>query len=240
MAVSGGGLPEMPEEGIFVIESLEASLDAMEVPIFLNSPHSGEFFPPSFLERSQLPQQTLRRASDLYVDELFMPAVAEGVPMMRAMLPRSFVDLNREPFELDPRLISGVLPVDANTRSLRVAGGLGTVPRVIGDQIEIYAGKISLEEALHRIEYFYVPYHLRLHRELAMRRQQHGHVVLLDLHSMPSQSQPRPTRHRSSCGLSRLPVAGGCPSRPGSGELTACAGRLIYRRGLHPERRQLR
>lgn len=195
MAASGAALPEMPEEGVFAIETLSCSPQgAMDVPVFLNSPHSGEYFPPSFLARSQLPQQTLRRASDLFVDELFMPAVAEGVPLMRAVLPRSFIDLNREPFELDPRLISGALPVDANTRSLRVAGGLGTVPRVIGDQIEIYAGKISLDEVLHRIEHFYVPYHLRLHRELASRHQQHGYVVLLDLHSMPSQSLPRPTR----------------------------------------------
>lgn len=193
---SGHRLPEMPGEGIYVIEGLRGAggTGALETPVFLNSPHSGEFFPPAFLERAQLPQQTLRKASDLFVDELFMPAVDQGVPLMRAMLPRSFVDLNREPFELDPRLIAGPLPVDANTRSLRVAGGLGTVPRVIGDQAEIYAGKISLEEVLHRIEYFYVPYHLRLHRELAARHGRHGHVVLLDLHSMPSQAAPRATR----------------------------------------------
>lgn len=194
--LSGLRLPEMPEEGVYVLESFATAggPEALETPVFLNSPHSGEFFPPAFLERAQLPRQTLRKASDLFVDELFLPAVAEGIPMLRAMLPRSFVDLNREPFELDPRLIAGPLPVDANTRSLRVAGGLGTVPRVIGDQAEIYAGKISLEEALHRIEYFYVPYHLRLHRELAARHRRHGHVVLLDLHSMPSQAAPRATR----------------------------------------------
>lgn len=186
----GPTLPDVPDEGLFVIEGGAESGG----PVFLNSPHSGDVFPASFLERAQLPRQTLRKASDLYVDELFLPAVAHGVPLMRALVPRSFVDLNREPFELDPRLISGSLPVDANTRSLRVAGGLGTVPRVIGDQTEIYAGKISLEEALHRIEYFYVPYHLRLHRELAERHRQNGHVVLIDLHSMPSQSLPRATR----------------------------------------------
>ncbi len=188
--VAAPTMPELPGEGIYSIEGA----GAMATPFFLNSPHSGEFFPPSFLARSQLPRETLRRASDLFVDELFRPAVAEGIPMMRALLPRSFVDLNREPFELDPRLISGQLPIDANTRSLRVAGGLGTVPRVIGDQIEIYAGKIALEEALQRIEYVYLPYHLRLHRELAARHARHGHVVLLDLHSMPSQSLPRAAR----------------------------------------------
>lgn len=164
-------------------------------PLFLNSPHSGDVFPPHFLARSQLSRAALRRASDLYVDSLFRPLVATGLPLMSARLPRSYLDLNREPLELDPRLISGNLPVDANTRSLRVAGGLGTIPRVIGDQVEIYAGKLPLEEALARIEAHYVPYHLRLHRELARRHRDHGMVLLLDLHSMPSQTLPRP--HRS-------------------------------------------
>lgn len=160
-------------------------------PVFLNSPHSGDLFPPHFLARSQLSRALLRRASDLYVDSLFRPMVAAGIPMMSAYLPRSYLDLNREPLELDPRLIAGPLPMDANTRSLRVAGGLGTIPRVIGDQVEIYAGKLSLDEALSRIEQAYVPYHVRLHRELAQRHQQHGMVLLIDLHSMPSLSPPR-------------------------------------------------
>lgn len=181
---------EAATAGIYAIEG-EGALGST---VFLNSPHSGDHFPDAFLAQSQLARETLRRASDLFVDRLFLPATRAGVPMMRALLPRSFVDLNREPFELDPRLIAGALPPEANTRSLRVAGGLGTVPRVIGDQIEIYSGKISLEEALGRIERAYVPYHLRLHRELAARHQRHGKVVLVDLHSMPSQSGPRPTR----------------------------------------------
>lgn len=181
---------DIPEEGIYAIEGA----GALETPFFLNSPHSGDVFPPSFLARSQLPREVLRKASDLFVDELLLPAAARGIPLMRAVLPRSFIDLNREPFELDPRLIEGPLPIEANTRSLRVAGGLGTVPRVIGDQVEIYAGKIALEEALGRIEYVYIPYHLRLHRELAARHARHGRVVLIDVHSMPSHAMPRPTR----------------------------------------------
>lgn len=179
--------PEVPP---FRLEGVEH--DA--TPVFLNSPHSGDLFPEPFLARSQLSRATLRRASDLYVDALFRPMVGQGLPLMSAMLPRSYLDLNREPLELDPRLISGTLPIEANIRSLRVAGGLGTIPRVIGDQIEIYAGKLSFEEAMARIEAAYVPYHLRLHRELAARHRRHGMVVLLDLHSMPSQSQPRAGR----------------------------------------------
>lgn len=159
------------------------------LPVLLNSPHSGENFPDRFLARSQLSRQVLRKASDLYVDRLIEPAVHLGATMMRAHFPRSFIDLNREPLELDPRLIAGVLPAEANTRSLRVAGGLGTVPRVIGDQVEIYAGKLTLEEALERIETYYMPYHRRLGLALASLRESHGFACLIDCHSMPSSTR---------------------------------------------------
>lgn len=158
------------------------------VPFLVNSPHSGEMFPAPFLERSQLSLAQLRRASDLYVERLIASAPRHGARLMAAHLPRSYIDLNREPFELDPRLIDGVLPPEANSRSLRVAGGLGTVPRVIGDQVEIYAGKLGLDEVLLRIEQHYLPYHRRLYQELAGLHAAFGQVVLIDCHSMPSQT----------------------------------------------------
>ena len=58
---------------------------------------------------------------------------ARGFAVLRVHFPRSYVDVNREPYELDPRMFVGRLPSFANTRSMRVAGGLGTIPRVVGD-----------------------------------------------------------------------------------------------------------
>ena len=87
-----------------------------------------------------------------YVDELFGDATRLGVPMMRAHFPRSFLDVNREPYELDPRMFEGRLPPFANTRSLRVAGGLGTIARVVGDAREIYDLRLPVDEAINRIE----------------------------------------------------------------------------------------
>jgi len=72
--------------------------------------------------------------------------------------------VNREPYELDPRMFNGRLPSFANTRSMRVAGGLGTIPRVVGDGQEIYRERINVDEALGRIEALYKPYHRALRR----------------------------------------------------------------------------
>src|SRR3954470_2017878 len=107
-------------------------------PVVFNSPHSGSVYPRAFLSTSRLDIATLSRSEDSFVDGLVAGVVARGHPLMRAHFPRCYVDVNREPYELDPRMFDGRLPSFANTRSMRVAGGLGTVARVVGDSQEIY------------------------------------------------------------------------------------------------------
>jgi N-formylglutamate amidohydrolase len=154
--------------------------------VVFNSPHSGRVYPPGFLASSRLDALTLRRSEDAYVDELFLGVVARGAPLMRAHFPRAFLDVNREPYELDPRMFSGRLPPYANTRSVRVAGGLGTIARIVSDSEEIYAGQIPVEEGMARIERYHQPYHQTLRGLLARVRRQAGAVLLVDCHSMPS------------------------------------------------------
>jgi N-formylglutamate amidohydrolase len=166
-------------------------------PVVCNSPHSGRAYPAAFLAQTRLDLSVLRRSEDTFVDELFAEAVRLGVPMMRAHFPRSFLDVNREPYELDPRMFEGRLPAFANTRSLRVAGGLGTIARVVGDAREIYDRRLPVDEALGRIELYYKPYHREL-RRLVMRAQQgFGLAILLDCHSMPSSASGRDERPRA-------------------------------------------
>ncbi len=94
-------------------------------PVLFNSPHSGSTYPRDFLAVSRLDIATLRRSEDSFVDELIAGVVKHGFPLMRAHFPRCFVDVNREPYELDPRMFEGRLPSFANTRSMRVAGRPG-------------------------------------------------------------------------------------------------------------------
>jgi N-formylglutamate amidohydrolase len=155
-------------------------------PVVLNSPHSGRVYPSRFLASSRLDPMTLRRSEDAFVDGLFRSCVRFGMPMMHAHFPRAFLDLNREPYELDPRMFEGRLPAFANTRSLRVVGGLGTIPRVVGEAHEIYARRLPVDEVAYRIERLYKPYHRSLRRLLARAIDGFGVCVLIDCHSMPS------------------------------------------------------
>src|SRR3984893_9921719 len=121
-------------------------------PLVFSSPHSGNVYPCRFLEATRLDEAVLRRSEDAFVDALFGGVAALGAPLIKARFPRAYLDLNREPYELDPRMFDGRLPAFANTRSLRVAGGLGTGARVVGDAKEIYDQRISVTEALRRID----------------------------------------------------------------------------------------
>jgi N-formylglutamate deformylase len=170
---------------------------ALSGPVVCNSPHSGRSYPSRFLAQSRLDLATLRRSEDTFVDELFADVVKFGVPMMRAHFPRAFLDVNREPYELDPRMFDGRLPAFANTRSLRVAGGLGTIARVVGDAREIYDRRLPVDEALGRIELFYKPYHRALRRLIVNAQRGFGAAVLVDCHSMPSNASSRDERPRA-------------------------------------------
>jgi N-formylglutamate amidohydrolase len=155
-------------------------------PIIFNSPHSGSVYPEDFLNASRIDLPTLRRSEDSFMDELISALSGRGFPVVRVNFPRSYVDVNREPYELDPRMFAGRLPSFANTRSMRVAGGLGTIPRVVGDGQEIYRERLSVDDALTRIETLYKPYHRALRRLINRVHQTFGTVVVVDCHSMPS------------------------------------------------------
>ena len=178
-------------------------------PVLFNSPHSGSTYPRAFLAVARLDIGTLRRSEDSFVDDLIAGVVKHGFPLMRAHFPRCFVDVNREPYELDPRMFEGRLPSFANTRSMRVAGGLGTVARVVGDAQEIYDQRIPVDDALARIESLYKPYHRALRRLFTRLHRDFGAAMLIDVHSMPSTAgqkdeRPRPEfvlgdRYGTSC-----------------------------------------
>lgn len=171
-----------------VFEILEPPVQTL--PLVLASPHSGALYLPEFLAASKLDGFALRKSEDSFVDEIFLAAPLLGAPLIRALFPRAFLDANREAFELDPDMFADALPAYVNTRSPRVAAGLGTIARVVANGEEIYRGKLRFAEALGRVNRFYHPYHAALKRLIDQTRQRFGYCVLVDCHSMPSTGVP--------------------------------------------------
>lgn len=159
---------------------------AWTAPAVFNSPHSGKHYPADLLRMTRLSPAALRKSEDCYIDELFMSCVDHGAPLLRALVPRAYIDLNREAFEFDPRMFACELPGYMNTSSPRVAGGLGTIPRLVAEGEEIYRERLSLADALARVETIYRPYHRTLNALLQEVLNNTGTVLLLDCHSMPS------------------------------------------------------
>src|SRR6201995_2961637 len=127
-------------------------------PIIFNSPHSGSVHPDEFLHASRIDLPTLLRSEDSFMDELIAGLSARGFPVVRVNFPRSYVDVNREPYELDPQMFAGRLPSFANTRAMRTAGGLGSIPGVVGDGQKKYRERLGGDDALLRIELSHKPY----------------------------------------------------------------------------------
>jgi len=166
-------------------------------PLVISSPHSGAIYPEQFLRMTRLEPLALRRSEDAYMDALLLPALNDlGAPMLRALFPRAYLDVNREPYELDPRMFDSALPSHVNTRSIRVAGGLGTIARVVADGQDIYHSRLPVGEAMMRIDTFYRPYHARLRQLLEQTLETYGQAFLLDCHSMPSSAIPVETNPR--------------------------------------------
>jgi len=158
-------------------------------PIVVNSPHSGRDYPKRFLALSKLDERAIRQSEDAYIDEIFSRAPHLGVPMLRAHFPRAYLDVNREPYELDPRMFRDRLPDHFNTTSPRIAAGLGTIARIVSENRPIYRNLLSLDDAAMRIEGIYKPYHKTLQSLLTETLNRFGMAILIDCHSMPRLSR---------------------------------------------------
>ena len=158
-------------------------------PLLFNSGHSGRDYPERFLAMTRLDQLSIRQSEDAFVDELFARAPHLGALLLRAHFPRAYLDVNREPWELDPEMFSEPLSERYNTASPRVAAGLGTLARVVAENKPIYRERLSLADARMRIEGIYQPYHATIQKLLSEALARFGVAVLIDCHSMPRLSR---------------------------------------------------
>lgn len=156
------------------------------------SPHSGRAYPAAFLAQTILNAHVIRSSEDAYIDQLFGDAPRYGSPILNAVYPRAYVDLNRAADELDPALIENA---PRSPHNPRVASGLGVIPRVVSGGRLIYAGKMSLDQAQARIAQAWLPYHTALRSLLDETHRHFGHAILIDCHSMPHEAIEMHLRH---------------------------------------------
>jgi len=154
-------------------------------PFVFASPHSGRLYPTDFVAGSCLTPLALRRSEDAFVDELFASAVECGAPIISARFPRAFLDVNRAASELDNTMFDAALPSEVGAPSARVTAGLGVIPKIVRDGVEIYRRKLSPVEAEERLARLHRPYHAALAALVEETHARFGAAIVVDCHSMP-------------------------------------------------------
>lgn len=169
--------------------------DVRTTSVVFASPHSGRNYMSQFVRQSALDETLLRSSEDAFVDRLFDQAPSHGAPLLTAIAPRAWIDVNRSSNELDPALIEGV---KRTTHNPRVASGLGVVPRVVANGRSIYRGKITRQEAASRIEEYWEPWHQAIGKLMDDSMALFGEAILVDCHSMPHEAIESVTHPRGS------------------------------------------
>lgn len=149
--------------------------------LVLDSPHSGFAMPADF--GSIRTADELRDGEDCYIDELWLPAVARGVPLLAAQFPRTYLDPNRHAADIDADLLDAPWPGDVQP-SGKAAIGKALLWRTLDDGRPIYDRRLSVAEVRGRIERCHRPYHDALRALLDAAHARFGVVHHINCHSM--------------------------------------------------------
>ena len=146
------------------------ALHAGDSPLLIDVPHAGTYLPPEIAARLTPIARTVPD-TDWHVDKLYAFARAAGVTLLAATHSRIVVDLNRDPSG------AALYPGADNTE-------LCPTRTFANDPVYAGAGVPGSAEIVARRARYFDPYHAVLEREIERIRGRHGHVVLLDGHSI--------------------------------------------------------
>lgn len=149
--------------------------------IVLDSPHSGRWMPADF--GAAVSALELRDGEDCFIDELYFPATAQGIPLLAAQFPRTYLDPNRHAGDIDPELLAEPWP--GGLRASAKAGiGKALIWRTLDKGSPIYDRLLSVAEVKRRIERCHRPYHEALAGLLDAAHARFGAVHHINCHSM--------------------------------------------------------
>ena len=151
-------------------------------PLVLDSPHSGYRMPNDF--RASVTAAELRDGEDCFIDELYLPATTQGIPLLAAQFPRTYLDPNRHAGDIDLALLEGGHWPDAHMPSGKASIGKALLWRTLDDGRPIYDRLLSVAEVQSRIARCHHPYHAMLRSLLDRAHARFGVVYHINCHSM--------------------------------------------------------
>lgn len=142
-------------------------------PVVISLPHVGTLLPEDLLPQLTATARPLPD-TDWHVDQLYDFAFDAGYTVLRALHSRYLIDLNRPPD--DAPLYPG-----SNTSGLCPTLDFAGAPLWLGG-----AAPVPPTEVARRRRLYWEPYHAELAAQLERARARHGHVLLIDGHSIRS------------------------------------------------------
>lgn len=150
-------------------------------PVVLDSPHSGHRFPADF--GAAVSEFDLRDGEDSFVDALWQPAAERGIPLLAALFPRTYLDVNRHAGDIDPALLDAPWTGEFQP-SGKAHLGKALIWRTLDDGRPIYDRQLTVAELQQRIDRCHRPYHQALRGLLDAAHARFGVVYHLNCHSM--------------------------------------------------------
>lgn len=141
-------------------------------PLVLGMPHTGTDIPADLLPRF-VSCWHARKDTDWWIDRLYAFAADLDATIVRTTISRSVIDVNRDPSG------ASLYPGQATTT-------LCPTTSFDGEPLYFPSSEPGAAEIVERCDRWLTPYHAALTAELARLRDQHGHVVLYDCHSIRS------------------------------------------------------
>lgn len=164
--------------------------DRPVAPVVISVPHAGRDYDGALLGAARVEPAVLRRLEDRWADLLAHPLIGQGHAVIVARAPRALIDLNRHEREIDPAMVTGI-PRDMPLQtSAKLRGGLGLIPRRLPGAYELWRRPVDWAEVQRRIDTVHRPYHAALGSLMRAAREEYGHAILIDLHSMPPLPPP--------------------------------------------------
>jgi N-formylglutamate amidohydrolase len=152
-------------------------------PFFVSVPHSGENVPAEAKWLKNLPDVTLYRDVDRFVDVLYSPTLQRlQIPLIKTDIHRYVVDMNRVPDDIDADSVMG-----SQNPSGSFTTGYHWVQTTQAEKLL----PTPMTAALHAelTKKYFEPFHERLREQFRAFQVSPTHPVYhLDAHSMPSQA----------------------------------------------------
>jgi formiminoglutamase len=143
-----------------------------DAPLVLSVPHAGTQLPGDIESRLVSPWLA-RKDTDWYVDRLYSFAAGLGATVIRTLISRTVIDVNRDPEG------HSLYPGQATTE-------LCPTTTFDGEPLYHPDAEPDARAIATRRERYYAPYHSAIASELAHLRTKHPSVVLFDAHSIRS------------------------------------------------------